>query len=512
MIKCVVFVLLTAVVSLLLSSTAMGAPAKGIWSAQKAWAWYQKVGPIRGCNYLPRTAVNMTEMWQKETFDPKTIGQEFGWAKKAGYNSVRVFLQYLVWKADPEGMKKRIDEFLAIADKNGISAMLMFFCDCSFAGKEPYLGKQDEPVPGVHNSGWVPSPGLKRVTDRSVWGDLEKYVKDIVTRFGKDRRVLIWDLYNEPGNSGMGEKSLPLVEAAFKWTRQCRPAQPVTIGAWTSFNSRMSKRIMALSDVVSFHGYDSVAGMQAKITTCQALGRPILCTEWLRRQVGNTFAAILPMFAANKIGGYHWGLVAGRTQTFMHWGSKKGSPLPKVWQHDTFGADGKPYDAKEIEMLRAFTFYDVKVIVPASDEAGQEWRYTLAQPPADWTKGDWDDSQWKAGPGAFGVKDIPTRAAARTPWKTPDIWLRRSVTLESVPGAPGSRPHLKIHHDEDAEVYINGVLAAKLAGFTADFVTVPLPAAARKALRVGRNVIAVHCHQTAGGQYIDVGIVDMSPR
>ena len=344
---------LLGVAVLVVSSSAACA---GQWSPEKAWRWYGRVGTIKGCNYLPRTAVNMTEMWRGETFDPATIDEELGWAEEAGYNSVRVFVQYLVWKDDADGLKKRIEEFLSIADSHGISTMMIFFCDCSFAGKEPYLGKQDDPVPGVHNSGWVPSPGLERVTDRSVWGDLEKYVKDIVGSFAGDKRILIWDLYNEPGNSRMGEKSLPLAEAAFAWAREVNPLQPVTIGAWSNFNGRMSKRLMELSDVVSFHGYDGPEGIEAKIKICRQYGRPIICTEWLRRQVGNTFASILPVFARNRVGGYHWGLVAGRTQTYMHWGSKKGSPMPKVWQHDVFYPDGKPYDTKEMQLLKAFSF------------------------------------------------------------------------------------------------------------------------------------------------------------
>ena len=180
------------------------------WSPEKACQWYRSVGVIKGCNYLPRTAVNMTEMWQADTFDPETIDEELGWAEKAGYNSVRVFVQYLVWEDAPDGLKQRIDKFLSIADSHGITTMMILFCDCAFAGKEPYLGKQDDPMPGVHNSGWVPSPGLKRVTDRSICPDFERYVKDIVGTFEQDRRILIWDLYNEPGNSGMGPKSLPL--------------------------------------------------------------------------------------------------------------------------------------------------------------------------------------------------------------------------------------------------------------------------------------------------------------
>jgi len=340
--------------------TATKNAAKNRWSKEKAWQWYREVSPLRGCNYLPRTAVNMTEMWQADTFDPKTIDEELGWAEKAGYNSVRIFLQYLVWKNDPEGLKNRLDKFLTIADRHGISSMVILFCDCAFAGREPYLGKQDEPVPGVHNSGWVPSPGLKRVTDKSVWPDLEKYVKDIVGSFGNDERVLIWDLYNEPGNSRMGEKSLPLAEAAFAWARATSPSQPLTIGAWAGFQGRMSKRLMELSDIVSFHGYDRAEGIRNKLKICEKYGRPVICTEWLRRGVGNTFAAILPISAEHNTGWYNWGLVAGRTQTYMPWGSKKGDPMPKVWQHDIFHADGRPYDAKEIELIRKFEFTNMK--------------------------------------------------------------------------------------------------------------------------------------------------------
>jgi len=332
-------------------------PATGQrWSKAKAWAWYGKLAPIRGFNYLPRTAVNSTEMWQAETFDAKTIDQELGWAHEAGYNNIRVFLQYVVWKAEPKKFKKRLDRFLAIAAKNKISVMLMPFCDCAFAGKEPYLGKQNDPVPGVHNSQWVPSPGLARVTDRTVWPDLERYIKDIVGTFANDKRVLIWDLYNEPGNSNLGEKSLPLVEEAFKWARAANPSQPLTVAAWTSFEGRMSQRLMELSDIVSFHGYGNAQSVEATIRICQKLDRPIICSEWLRRQVGNTFEAILPLFAKHKVGWQHWGLVAGRTQTYLHWGSKEGSAMPKIWQHDVFTADGTPYDPNEIEMVRAFRF------------------------------------------------------------------------------------------------------------------------------------------------------------
>jgi hypothetical protein len=164
----------------------------------------------------------------------------------------------------------------------------------------------------------------------------------------------MWDLYNEPGNSDMSEKSLPLATAVFDWARQAKPTQPLTIGAWTDFEGKMSTALMEMSDVVSFHGYDDPDGVQKKISVCRKNNRPILCTEWLRRQVGNTFETILPIFARERIGGYHWGLVAGRTQTYMHWGSKKGDPMPEVWQHDVLHPDGTPYHGSEFDLLRRY--------------------------------------------------------------------------------------------------------------------------------------------------------------
>ena len=228
-----------------------------IWSPQKASDWYRGISPVVGCNYLPRTAINSTDMWQAQTFDPATIDEELGWAAAAGYNSLRVFLQYIVWRDDPDGLLERIDRFLSIAAGHGITAAFILFDDCAFAGREPYLGDQDPPRPGIHNSGWTPSPGLKLVEDRSVWPQLEAYARAIVGAFGQDGRVLLWDLYNEPGNSDLGERSTPLVEAAFAWARRESPQQPLTTSVWrgnreAGYQDPMSQVLFNSSDVVSF--------------------------------------------------------------------------------------------------------------------------------------------------------------------------------------------------------------------------------------------------------------------
>jgi len=147
------------------------------------------------------------------------------------------------------------------------------------------------------------------------------------------------------------------------------------------------------------------------------------------------------------------------------------------------------------------------VIVPTSEKEPVVWRYTFDAPGADWFKVGFDDSQWKQGPGGFGTPATPG-AVARTEWNTSDIWLRRKFLL---PEAKVDAPALRIHHDEDAKVYINSALAAEIGGFTTDYEEVELSQEARAALTAGENTMAVHCQQTSGGQYIDVGIVRATP-
>jgi hypothetical protein len=145
----------------------------------------------------------------------------------------------------------------------------------------------------------------------------------------------------------------------------------------------------------------------------------------------------------------------------------------------------------------------MRVVVPWG---GQPWRYTTSEPPPDWQQPDFGDASWSLGLGGFGMPGTPG-AQIGTEWLTPDIWLRRTI---DVPPAelPGS-PAFVAHHDEDLEVYLNGTRAASATGFLADYELLPLTLEGREALRPGRNVLAVHCRQTIGGQYVDVGIIDL---
>jgi len=304
-------------------------PRASRWSAERAREWHRTVWPICGCNYVPRTAVNTTEMWQK--LDEETIDEELSWAQSCGLNSLRVFVQYVVYEAEPSALIGRMERFLDIAAGRGHSVMFVLFDDCW--NPEPQLGPQPEPIPGVHNSRWTASPGSQR-KQRDYWPALGRYVTEVVGHFGGDQRVIAWDLYNEPEPD-----SRPLVEAAFAWARAAAPSQPLTT-CWQAKD---------LWDIASFHDYESPSGDKSDAVVAE---RPAVCTECINRLTGSTFEAVLPAFVQRRIGWYMWGLVKGRTQTHYPWDSPEGSPEPAVWQHDLLHPDGTPYDAAEINLIR----------------------------------------------------------------------------------------------------------------------------------------------------------------
>jgi hypothetical protein len=335
------------------------------WTVEEAAAWYDRLPWLCGFNYLPRTAVNWTEMWQREGFDPATIEQELGWAREVGWNALRTNLQFLVWLDDADGLRARLDRFLGIAARCGMRTLLCPFDDCGFSGREPYLGPQDPPVPGVHNSGGAASPGREVVRDRSRWPELERFVTDLVSHFRDDDRLLAWDLYNEPGNEAvftraaapdprgpLVEHSMALARAAFAWARAAQPSQPLTSGVWNPAWPAHNQELLEQSDVASFHHYLGLPHLRGVVETLRRTGRPLLCTEWLARGLGSTVATHLPWFREQRIGCFHWGLVNGRTQTHLPWPAFAQLGRDGLWHHDLFHPDGSPYDADEIELFR----------------------------------------------------------------------------------------------------------------------------------------------------------------
>ncbi len=323
-----------------------------MWSKEQAWEWYNEKPWLVGCNFTPSTSINQLEMWQRETFDPETITRELKWARELGFNTVRVYLHELAWKKGPYGFKTRLDKFLRIASQARISPLLVLFDDCW--NTNPRLGIQPTPIPGIHNSGWVQCPGTSKVLDVSTWPQLQEYVIDILMSFGNEERVLMWDLYNEPGNNKLDSRSKPLLETVFKWAREAEPSQPITVGIWYD-NPELNKVQLENSDIITFHDYHPPDYLEAQIEQLRKHGRPLVCTEYMARTRGSTFHACLPVFKEHKVGCINWGLVWGKTQTIYPWGSKEGTPEPEVWFHDIFEKYGTPYSSEEVEFIREMT-------------------------------------------------------------------------------------------------------------------------------------------------------------
>ncbi len=354
--------------SLLVCATAQG---QARWSEEKASTWYAQQPWLVGANFVPSDAINELEMFQGTTWNAALNDKELGMAEGIGMNTMRVFLQDQLWQGDPDGFKKRLDDFLTIAAKHHIRPLLVLFDSCW--EPNPHLGPQHPPIPGTHNSGWVQSPGKERLLDRADEPQLEAYVKGVVGAFANDPRILGWDIWNEPDNRG---SDLPadepakvrrvneLLPKAFAWARSAHPSQPLTSGVWVgnwsdpAKESETTKIQLRESDVISFHNYEWPEAFEARIVSLQPLHRPILCTEYMARGAGSTFDNSLPIAKKYHVAAINWGLVAGKTQTYFPWDSAQvpyTNRQPTVWFHEVFRQDDTPYRQEEVNLIRALT-------------------------------------------------------------------------------------------------------------------------------------------------------------
>jgi hypothetical protein len=341
------------------------------WSAQKANDWYKQQPWLVGSNYVPATAINELEMWQADSFDPKRIDLELAWAESLGMNTMRVFLHDLLWQ-DAEGFKKRLNTFLTIAARHRIKPMFVLFD--SVWDANPQLGKQRPPRPGVHNSGWMQSPGAHGLQDTNEYPRLEAYVKGVVGAFAHDNRVLAWDIWNEPDNTNGGsynkaeppnkvELVLALLPKAFAWAREAGPDQPLTSGVWKGEWTEdklgaMERLQLDLSDVITFHNYDAPTELEKRINWLLRYQRPMICTEYMARGNGSFFMGSLPVFKRYNIGAINWGLVQGKAQTHLPWDSWQRPYVdrePVIWFHEVFRTDGAPYIREETEYIKRMT-------------------------------------------------------------------------------------------------------------------------------------------------------------
>lgn len=367
-----IFAKIFLVPAVLCLSTITSSVAHGRWSVQKANDWAKHTGWLVGCNYTPSTAENQLQMWQAATFDPTTINRELAWAHELGFNCVRVFLQNLLWQQDSKGFLHRMDEFLTIAHKHHIKVAFVLFDSCW--NPYPKLGPQPPPIPFVHNSRWVQSPGAEYLGHPRRLNQLKPYVQGVLEHFRHDQRIAFWDLYNEPDNMNIPayvkeeptnklSSALILLKKVFIWAREVNPSQPLTSGVWhgnwsdPGKLSAFEKIQLNESDIITFHNYGPLGEVKRCVKALRQYGRPIICTEYMARPMGSTFNPILGYFKRHNVGAFNWGFVSGKTQTIYPWNSwvKHYTNAPKVWFHDIFHKNGAPYSSNEVEYIRSIT-------------------------------------------------------------------------------------------------------------------------------------------------------------
>ena len=354
------------------------------WTEERAWQWHNENGWMVGTNFNPSTSINQLEFWQEDTYDPETIERELEWSAELGMNMHRVYLHNLLWDQDSIGFLERVDNYLNISESKDIKTLFVLLDDVWHP--VPKLGKQPEPIPFVHNSGWVQAPGSEILGDSSRHDELKNYVKGVISHFADDKRVVGWDLYNEPDNVASSDPenlvnninfrglnrgpevkekhiySLSLLKKIFMWAREVNPSQPLTVGLWKDSEtwndidnlSAIDRFAISNSDVISFHAYGDLEETLKKIEDLEQFNRPLLCTEYLARGEQNTFQIMLPLFKEKEIAAVNWGFVAGKTNTAFPWSSwqVEFDSLPKIWHHDIYLPDKTPYDEKEIAFLK----------------------------------------------------------------------------------------------------------------------------------------------------------------
>ena len=350
-----------------------------IWSKKKAWDWYNSNPWIRGANFMCSESANRVDEWQSFGFEKRfeQTEQELKLLKDTGFNAIRIIVEFIVWHKEHDSFLEKLERYIATAFKYGIKSMIVFGNDCMPPTKEELdkritLGEQPFDI-GYHGGrkvsqhGTFSNIGVSLLDDENLAPLHYEMVREIITKYKDDERVLIWDLFNEPGNSNRKDKSLPHIQKFFEIAREINPIQPLTSGVWSNLKnlkklSKIEKFALKNSDIITYHDYSCFETSVIILKNLLSLGRPVVCTEWLARCMDNTVFNMFPLFYLEKVGCFNWGFVAGKYQTFEPWNSVWSSyeKNPDIkfdftkWFHDLYRPSFRPYDPKEIELIKRF--------------------------------------------------------------------------------------------------------------------------------------------------------------
>ena len=351
------------------------------WSAEKANRWYGKLPWLRGCNFIGSDCANRFDMWQSYRAREKlrTAERELALCRELGFNTVRLWIIFEAWLNEPEFFMEMLERYLTICAENGLSVMLCLAneedlpqgefgeFECRRVGEQDYAlgyhqGRFPEPPETAARLKWhyAQSPELAP----AFW----QMIREIVTRYAEDERILCWNVYNEPGNA-LGEACVPILERMFQEVRSCDPIQPLTADVWRGMGDddwpehREEAVALQNSDIISFHNYEPFPAFCRAVDRFRTLGRPLFCTEWLHRICRNEVRDTYPLMYLANIANYCWGFVVGKTQTNepweMIWEQYEDPHIHTdydftKWQHDLFRPNLRPYDPRETELIRSY--------------------------------------------------------------------------------------------------------------------------------------------------------------
>ena len=350
----------------------------GPWTKEKAWEWYNAQPWIRGCNYMPASAANRVDQWQELGSEERfaEVEKELALAETIGFNTLRILVEeqgFAVWLVDHDGFMARFERMLSIMERHGLRAIVVLGNDCS-RPKEIWT----MPKPGVQSYDIGYHGGRRRSQHGSFPGAVGYTVLDdpklaprfyamceeLLTRYRSDRRILFWNLWNEPGNNNRSSLTVVNLRKLFELAWRIDPDQPLAADVWSKHpegRSPAEKMAGELSDIISYHCYGNLQYQQKSLAALKARwGRPLVNTEWLARIKGDDVLTSYPFFAQNRVGCTCWGFVAGKYQTYepyeSAWKSQfeyrdPESPVTK-WYHDLFRPSHHPYDPKEIDAIR----------------------------------------------------------------------------------------------------------------------------------------------------------------
>ncbi|NLB91719.1 MAG: cellulase family glycosylhydrolase [Clostridiales bacterium] len=350
------------------------------WTKEQIWDWYDSLPWITGFNFYPSTTINQVEFWQSYDHNRvfTDIGKELSLAQSLGFNSLRTLFPFELWRMDSTLFFTHIDEFLSLCDAFGISVMPVLFDDCCMPKEKQkpiQLGKQPDPVPGYFGGSPVSpfedttSIGYNPTDAPGMDAVVRDYIHELAEHYRNDPRILIWNIWNEPGNSGRGSTSLPMMENVFSWLREEDVSQPLTADVFAAMpgkpfpdaylknpkiESEIELKAIELSDIISFHYYGDYVHTRNYISDLRAYGRPIICDEWLHRPMRSFIQTHLPLFKREKIGSYFFGFVNGKNQFHEPWEYLKAREDMdfSLWMHDIFHSNFVPYDDEEIQVIR----------------------------------------------------------------------------------------------------------------------------------------------------------------